>query len=33
MASGGSGFWNSALDIVRAVNTQKQLMTDKRKGT
>jgi len=33
MASGGSGFWNSALDIVREVNTQKQLVTDKMKGT
>jgi hypothetical protein len=29
MASGGSGIWNSALDIVREVNKQKQLVTDK----
>lgn len=27
MASGGSGMWNSALDIVREVNQQKQLVT------
>jgi hypothetical protein len=33
MSSGGSGFWNSALDIVREVNTQKQLVTDKMKQT
>lgn len=31
MASGGSGLWNSALDIVREVNKQKQIMTDKMK--
>jgi hypothetical protein len=31
LASGGSGIWNSALDIVRQVNTQKQLVTDKMK--
>jgi hypothetical protein len=31
MASGGSGIWNSALDIVRAVNEQKTLVTDKLK--
>jgi len=29
MASGGSGIWNSALDIVREVNTQKQIATAK----
>src|SRR5438309_1629335 len=28
MASGGSGLWNSALDIVREVNHQKQIITD-----
>jgi len=33
VASGGSGIWNSALDIVREVNTQKQLVTDKMKAT
>jgi hypothetical protein len=33
LASGGSGVWNSALDIVREVNTQKQLVTDKMKKT
>jgi len=33
VASGGSGLWNSALDIVREVNTQKQLVTDKMKAT
>jgi hypothetical protein len=27
MASGGSGVWNSALDIVREVNKQKQMIT------
>lgn len=27
MASGGSGLWNSALDIVREVNHQKQAVT------
>ena len=32
MASGGSGLWNSALDIVREVNKQKQVLTDKLKG-
>lgn len=26
MASGGSGLWNSALDIVREVNKQKQIL-------
>ena len=31
LASGGSGVWNSALDIVREVNTQKQIVTDKMK--
>lgn len=31
MASGGSGLWNSALDIVREVNKQKQVVTDKLK--
>jgi len=34
MASGGSGIWNSALDIVREFNKQKQLMTaELKKGT
>lgn len=33
MASGGSGIWNSALDIVREVNKQKQLVTDGMKKT
>ena len=28
MASGGSGLWNSALDIVREVNKQKQMLTE-----
>ncbi len=32
MASGGSGLWNSALDIVREVNRQKQVLTDKLKA-
>jgi len=32
MASGGSGLWNSALDIVRETNTQKQLITEKLKA-
>lgn len=32
MASGGSGLWNSALDIVREANKQKQVLTDKLKG-
>jgi len=32
MASGGSGMWNSILDIVREVNQQKQIATDKLKG-
>ena len=32
MASGGSGMWNSALDIVREVNKQKQLVTEKLKS-
>ncbi len=31
MASGGSGIWNSALDIVREVNKQKQVLTEKLK--
>jgi hypothetical protein len=31
MASGGSGMWNSALDIVREVNKQKQVLTEKLK--
>ena len=31
MASGGSGLWNSALDIVREVNKQKQIWTDRLK--
>jgi hypothetical protein len=33
MASGGSGIWNSAVDIMREVNTQKQIVTDKMKRT
>jgi len=33
MASGGSGMWNSVLDIVREVNRQKQIATEKLKGT
>src|SRR5712692_8465793 len=32
MASGGSGLWNSALDIVREVNRQKQILTDQLKS-
>lgn len=32
MASGGSGMWNSALDIVREANRQKQLMTEQLKS-
>jgi hypothetical protein len=32
MASGGSGLWNSALDILREVNKQKQEITDKLKA-
>jgi len=32
MASGGSGLWNSALDIVRGINQQKQLVTDNMKS-
>ena len=32
MASGGSGMWNSILDIVREVNQQKQIATDKLKA-
>ncbi len=32
MASGGSGIWNSALDIVREVNRQKQIATEKLKA-
>lgn len=32
MASGGSGVWNSALDIVREFNKQKQLVTDQMKA-
>lgn len=31
MASGGSGLWNSALDIIREVNKQKQLVTEQLK--
>ncbi len=31
MASGGSGLWNSALDIVREVNKQKQIVSDQLK--
>jgi hypothetical protein len=31
MASGGSGLWNSALDIAREVNRQKQLVTERLK--
>jgi hypothetical protein len=33
ISSGGSGLWNSALDIVREVNTQKQLVTAGMKKT
>jgi hypothetical protein len=32
MASGGSGLWNSALDIAREVNRQKQLYTNELKA-
>jgi len=32
LASGGSGLWNSALDIVREANKQKQILTDKLKS-
>lgn len=32
MASGGSGIWNSLLDIVREVNRQKQIATEKLKS-
>jgi hypothetical protein len=32
MASGGSGLWNSALDIVREVNRQKQIVTEQLKS-
>ncbi len=32
MASGGSGMWNSALDIVREVNRHKQILTDQLKS-
>lgn len=32
MASGGSGLWNSTLDIVREVNRQKQMLTEQLKG-
>jgi len=32
MASGGSGLWNSVLDIVRETNRQKQVLTDKLKA-
>lgn len=31
MVSGGSGVWNSALDIAREFNKQKQLVTDQMK--
>jgi hypothetical protein len=33
MASGGSGMWNSALDIVREVNRQKQILTEQLKSS
>jgi len=33
MASGGSGMWNSALDIVREINQQKQIVTETLKAT
>lgn len=33
MASGGSGIWNSLLDIVREVNRQKQIATEKLKSS
>jgi hypothetical protein len=32
MASGGSGIWNSALDIVSEINHQQQIATEKLKG-
>ena len=32
MAAGGSGLWNSALDIMRETNKQKQILTDKLQG-
>lgn len=32
MASGGSGLWNSALDIAREFNRQKQLVTNQLKA-
>ncbi len=32
MASGGSGIWNSALDFVREVNKQKQILTEQLKA-
>jgi hypothetical protein len=32
MASSGSGLWNSALDIVREVNKQKQILTEQLKS-
>jgi uncharacterized membrane protein YoaK (UPF0700 family) len=32
MASGGSGLWNSALDILRETNKQKQVLTEKLQG-
>jgi hypothetical protein len=32
MASGGSGVWNSLLDIVREVNRQKKITTEKLKA-
>ncbi len=32
MASGGSGLWNSALDIAREFNRQKQLVTSQLKA-
>jgi hypothetical protein len=31
MASGGSGFWNSVLDVARQFNKQKQLVTEELK--
>jgi hypothetical protein len=32
MASGGSGLWNSAPDIAREMNRQKQMISDKLKA-
>ncbi len=32
MASGGSGMWNSVLDILREVNRQKQVLTEQLKA-